>query len=57
MSGIEWIVEAHGCEPRALADVEQLRALFARMIEDLLTGRAIPFVKTITFPTESKRSE
>src|SRR5437879_301956 len=35
MSGIEWIVEAHGCEPRALADVEQLRTLFARMIEDL----------------------
>jgi S-adenosylmethionine decarboxylase len=35
MNGIEWIVEAHGCEPRALADVDLLRALFARMIEDL----------------------
>ena len=35
MSGIEWIVEAHGCEPRALADIDLMRALFARMIEDL----------------------
>jgi S-adenosylmethionine decarboxylase len=35
MSGIEWIVEAHGCEPHALADIDHMRALFARMIEDL----------------------
>jgi S-adenosylmethionine decarboxylase len=35
MSGIEWIVEAHGCEPSALADIDKLRALFARMIGDL----------------------
>lgn len=35
MSGIEWIVEAHGCEPRALADIDLLRVLFDRMIKDL----------------------
>ena len=35
MSGIEWIVEAHGCEPSALADIDKLRALFARMIADI----------------------
>jgi S-adenosylmethionine decarboxylase len=35
MSGIEWIVEAHGCDPRALADIDELRALFAGMIADL----------------------
>jgi S-adenosylmethionine decarboxylase len=35
MNGIEWIVEAHGCESRALADIDLMRALFARMIEDL----------------------
>ncbi len=33
--GREWIVEAHGCDPAALADPEALRALFARMIEEL----------------------
>ncbi|MCU1284293.1 MAG: S-adenosylmethionine decarboxylase related protein [Acidobacteriales bacterium] len=35
MSGIEWIVEAHGCDPRALADIDELRTLFSRMIADL----------------------
>jgi S-adenosylmethionine decarboxylase len=35
MSGIEWIVEAHGCEARALADLDKLRDLFARMVEEL----------------------
>ncbi len=35
MPGIEWIVEAHGCDPAALADPARLRALFAQMVEDL----------------------
>jgi S-adenosylmethionine decarboxylase len=35
MLGCEWIVEAHGCRPAALASVETLRALFDQMIEDL----------------------
>ncbi len=33
--GREWIVEAHGCDPAALADVATLRALFARIVRDL----------------------
>ena len=35
MNGIEWIVEAHGCDPGVLADMSQLRNLFSRMIADL----------------------
>ncbi len=35
MSGFEWVVDAHGCEPRALADLEKLRDLFGRLVEGL----------------------
>lgn len=35
MNGIEWIVEAHGCSPAALADLSVLRGLFERIITDL----------------------
>jgi S-adenosylmethionine decarboxylase len=35
MSGCEWIVEAHGCDAAALADVARLEALFARIIEGM----------------------
>lgn len=35
MNGREWLVEAHGCNPAALADVATLRGLFERMIDDL----------------------
>lgn len=35
MNGIEWIVEAHGCDPRALGDSDKLRALFTSMVGDL----------------------
>ncbi len=35
MSGLEWIVEAHGCHPRALADAAKLRELFACLVRDL----------------------
>src|SRR3954462_13057432 len=35
MNGIEWIVEAHGCDPGPLADLDGLHALFSRMIADL----------------------
>ena len=31
--GSEWIVEAHGCDPAALADLGRLRALFDRLVE------------------------
>lgn len=33
--GREWIVEAHGCRPAALAHLPTLQALFARMVEEL----------------------
>lgn len=33
--GREWIVEAHGCDPAALADLDRGQALFARMIAEL----------------------
>ncbi|MFL5384426.1 MAG: S-adenosylmethionine decarboxylase [Longimicrobiaceae bacterium] len=35
MSGCEWLVEAHGCRPSALADPATLRELFARMVAEL----------------------
>ena len=33
--GREWLVEAHGCSPAALADLSALQALFARMVDEL----------------------
>ena len=33
--GREWIVESHGCDPRALADLDTLQKLFALMVEEL----------------------
>lgn len=35
MSGCEWIVEAHGCAPDVLADLERLKRFFARLIEGM----------------------
>jgi S-adenosylmethionine decarboxylase len=35
MSGVEWVVEAQGCDPAALGDAGRLRALFARLIDEL----------------------
>jgi len=35
MSGLEWIVDAHGCSPDRLRDRAALQAVFARMIEEL----------------------
>ena len=35
MRGIEWVVDAHGCEPAALADLTLLRSLFDRLIAEL----------------------
>lgn len=34
-TGCEWIVEAGGCDPAALADPATLRALFDRMVDEL----------------------
>lgn len=35
MTGIEWIVEAYGCDQVPLSDLETLRALFARMVQEI----------------------
>jgi S-adenosylmethionine decarboxylase len=43
MRGIEWVIDAHGCDSAALADVVRLRALFDRLIAELhLTPVADP---------------
>jgi len=33
--GCEWVVEAYGCDPARLADVDALGAVFARAVADL----------------------
>lgn len=35
MSGIEWIVEAHGCSPQALQNVAIFQELFHALIQDV----------------------
>ena len=35
MGGQEWIIEAHGCDPQALASLPRLQELFARLIAAL----------------------
>ena len=35
MTGIEWIVEAHGCDPQSLAELPRLRRLFLCMIAEM----------------------
>jgi len=35
MSGSEWVIEAHGCAPAALADLPRLQRLFACLVEGL----------------------
>lgn len=33
--GTEWLIDASGCDPEALADPNRLRAVFERVIHDL----------------------
>jgi S-adenosylmethionine decarboxylase len=35
MSGLEWIVEAHGCNPAALSDQRRLERLFGALVAEL----------------------
>jgi S-adenosylmethionine decarboxylase len=37
--GREWIVDAHGCDPAALADLGALRALVDRVVADMALRR------------------
>jgi S-adenosylmethionine decarboxylase len=34
-AGCEWIVDAHGCDPALVADLDAMRALFAAIIDEL----------------------
>ena len=33
--GTEWVVDASGCNPESLADVERLKTIFDRIVRDL----------------------
>jgi len=33
--GTEWLIDASGCDPEALADVERLRPVFEQVVQDL----------------------
>lgn len=35
MTGSEWVVEAHGCDPVRLADLGAMQALFGAMVSEL----------------------
>jgi len=35
MTGVEWIIEAHGCSPSALADASRMQQLFDRLVDAL----------------------
>jgi len=35
MTGVEWVVEAYGCNPAPLSDLDTMRGLFARMVREL----------------------
>lgn len=43
-TGREWIVDAHGCDARALADVERLKELFTRIVDDLELDEVRPSI-------------
>ena len=47
--GREWIIDAHGCDPSALRDLDRLRALFDRLMTDLQLNAVVPAVWH-TFP-------
>jgi S-adenosylmethionine decarboxylase len=43
-TGVEWLVDAFGCEPSALRSRDALESVFARAIRDLSLHRAAPAV-------------
>src|SRR5262245_28784120 len=51
MSGVEWIIDAYGCDAAALADLSRVRTLFDRLIAHLgLTPVAAPVWHTFPPP-------
>src|SRR5258707_13949066 len=35
MSGVEWVIEAHGCDPASLSAIAKLEALFGELTREL----------------------
>ena len=35
MTGVEWVIEAHGCDASALSDVSRLSRLFELLVEEM----------------------
>jgi S-adenosylmethionine decarboxylase len=50
MTGHEWVVEAHGCDPVRLASLPALHALFDAMVEELALHPVAP-AQWHRFPT------
>jgi S-adenosylmethionine decarboxylase len=42
MTGHEWVVEAHGCDPVRLASLPALQVLFAAMVDELALHPVAP---------------
>lgn len=42
MTGHEWVVEAHGCDPARLASLPALQALFDAMVDELALHPVAP---------------
>src|SRR5262245_18752276 len=50
-AGVEWIIDAYGCDAAALADLSRIRTLFDRLIAELrLTPVAAPVWHTFPPP-------
>ena len=51
LSGREWIIDAHGCDPTILRDVRRLNDLFSRLVVELaLTPVLAPVWHTFPYP-------
>ena len=44
MSGVEWVVEAHGCAPAPLGDLARMKALFDTLVRELALLPVAPAV-------------
>jgi S-adenosylmethionine decarboxylase len=52
VSGIEWMVDAQGCDPARLADLDSLKKLFDAIVSDL-SLRVVGDAMWHVFPTTS----
>jgi S-adenosylmethionine decarboxylase len=49
VGGCEWVIDAHGCDPARLGDLDMMRALFARLVS-LLALRPVADAQWHCFP-------